>query len=271
MNTTLFICLFFSVIIAIKATNSNEHISEELNDENTTETEVEEVLEEEEEEKEEIEKEEVEEVEKNNFEYMPSIRLMEMEKNLLPCEMVFVKEGMVKETIMNVFSESMTTPEAKGGSSLLIGKWKTLLEGPEASRVVDTFGKNFNKIITTNKDANILNVAASTVHTLLNKAAVENRATGLSTILKMVSTLIKSEKTPEAINKVGKLVIAFVQKSRVSEFTRKFFEETLSLLDEKNINNKLDKYFSTIISMMKSTKLQKLVEAQASSSKPSPQ
>lgn len=215
---------------------------EESADKNVIETETEE------EEEEEVAAEAEEE---DNFMYKPSKTLKEMENKLPTCEKEFVKDGMVKETLSNMFEESMKTTVAQDGLTKLNRQWMLMLEGSEASRVVGTFGENFKKIITSNSNANIINVVMSTLNVLLKKMAMEKRASGLNKILNMIFVLTGSPNMPNVINKVGSLTIMAVQKPNVPEFTRKLFDETYSLLNEKNISKKMDNYFSNVISMMK--------------------
>lgn len=195
--------------------------------------------------------EEEKEEEEHHFKYKPSESLREMENNLSMCEKEFVKDDMVKETMSNMLAKSMKTTVAQNGCANLKNQWKLMLEGPEASRVVGTFGENLKKIMTTNRDANIINVVASTGHVLLKKMAVETRASGLEKILSMMFLVSGSSNTPHVINKIGQLTIMSVQKPRISEFTKRFFDETCNLLKEKNISKKMDTYFSNMISMMK--------------------
>jgi len=255
MNTKLFIGLCLSVVIAIKANKTEGRDSKKSANVNSVVTEVEKM-------------EEVEET--DDFIYMPSITLKKMEDGLSTCDREFVKDGMVKETMTQVFWDSVNMPMAKAGWTPLCGQWQNMLEGPEASRVIGTFGMNFHKIITANKDTNIINVVASTVHGLLDKIAVENRATGLSKIMEMVFTLTEAANMPDIINKLGELTMTFVQKPKAQEFTRKFYTETFKLLNDKDLNNKINKYFSTIISMMKSKTLHKKLLERNQKSESSP-
>lgn len=125
-----------------------------------------------------------------------------------------------------------------------------MLDGPEASRVVGTFGENLKKIMTTNRNANVINVVMSTGHELLRKIAVETRASGLETILQSMFAVAGSPNTPHIVNKIGQLTIMSVQKPRHSEFIKRFFDEICNLLEEKNVVEKMDNYFSNMISMM---------------------
>lgn len=247
-NTSIFICLFFSAIIAIKA-NDIEDVENSIEYGNTdTQPEVEEN----EQGVEEGTNNQPQEIQEAAFEFKPSKRLQEMENNMSNSSKAFVGDGKVKKTLTDTYKTTMATDVAKAGFDNANHQWLLMLEGPEASRVFGTFGKNFNTIVTSTDGVDMINMLATTVHVLLAKAGEEKMSSKLSDIMSMTYSLFTSPNMPEIVNKTGGLVITAVNKPGAALFTKTYWTEVKKLLTEKNLNQKLKKYFANLMSMMKS-------------------
>lgn len=187
------------------------------------------------------------------FQYKPSERLEEMEKNL-SCDLKkFVEDGNVKETLTNTFLNSMNTDVAVDGLAKLKQEFQQMINGPEASWVIGTFGEDLNKIFTSREGANIINMIASTVHVLLTKVGEKNsQESGLGKLLSSSFSLCSSPKMPEIVDKTGELAITIVNKPNAALFTRQYWIEWQKLLGQKDLEKKLNNYFVTLSALMKS-------------------
>ncbi|XP_060859638.1 uncharacterized protein LOC132936874 [Metopolophium dirhodum] len=243
LNTSLFICLFFSTIISIKAIDFDK---EEYDYPSTENVENEMPIEEDEQEV------ETQEPETAPFQYKPSKRVEEMENNMPDSAKVFIGVGKLKDTMTDTYASAMATDTAKAGLADADHEWQLLLEGPEAARVIGTSGQNFNTIFSSNDGADMINMLATTMHVLLTKAGEQKMSSGLRDIMSMTYSLFTSPNMPEIVNKAGGLVITIVNKPGAPMFTKTYWNETKKLLSDKNLNEKLKKYFANIISMMKS-------------------
>jgi hypothetical protein len=186
------------------------------------------------------------------FQYMPSKRLEEMENNLPSSAQAFIPDGKVKETIINTFNSAMATDLARTGYENVQHQWQELINGPEAPRVIGTFGQNINKIFTSPEGSDMINMLATTTHVLLSKSGEEKMSAGLADLVSLTYSLLTSDLMPDIINKTGGLVITAVNKPRATLFTRTFWDGIRRVFSEKNINEKMNKYFTNIVSMMKS-------------------
>lgn len=257
LNTSLFICLFFSAIIAIKAGGDYDEYNEEYDDgENGVNEAPEEDLLSEGEEQEAQDQADYQDYEEEpqteEFQYTPSQRLSEMEQNLPSGAQAVIPDGKVKEAITDTHKTAMNTDVAKTGLADIKHEWQLMLEGPHASRVIGTFGQNINKIFTSAEGADMANMLATTVHVLLARSGMQKTSPCLATILSSTYSLFTSDMMPEIVNKTGGLVITAVNKPKAPLFVKTYWDEIKKILNEKNINVKLNKYVNNIVSMMKS-------------------
>ncbi|XP_015363814.1 PREDICTED: uncharacterized protein LOC107161780 [Diuraphis noxia] len=236
LNTSMFICLFFSAIIAIKAQ------SNKLSDDNENDLMVDE------------DQQTQNSQEETEFQYKQSKWLEEMENNMTDSSEVFVEDGEEKEALTNTFTSAMATDVAKAGFTDANHQWQLMLEGPEASRVIGTFGQNFNSIVSSNNAANMINMLASTTHVLAATAGEAKMSSGLRDILSMMSSLFTSPNMPIIVNKVGLLVISTVNKPNGPLFSKTYWDEIQNLLSVKNLNEKLQKTFENLSTMTSSSK-----------------
>ncbi|XP_026816888.1 uncharacterized protein LOC113556252 [Rhopalosiphum maidis] len=256
LNTSLFMCLFFSAIVAIKAANDYEEYNEEYeNNENTVNEMPEEeysLAEEEEQDVQEGADHPQQVPQEVEFQYIPSKRVEEMETNLPSSAQAFIPDGKVKETFINTFNSAMATDLARTGYSDVQRQWQELINGPEAPRVIGTFGQNFNKIFTSPDGSDMINMLATTTHVLLSKSGEEKMSAGLADLVSLTYSLLTSNLMPDIINKTGGLVITAVNKPRATLFVRTYWDGIRRLFSERNLNDKMNKYFTNIMSMMKS-------------------
>ncbi|XP_027837168.2 uncharacterized protein LOC114119699 [Aphis gossypii] len=253
LNTSLFICLFFSAIIAIKANGDDyEEYDEEYDDGENSENGVLSEGEEQQEAQNQADYQDEEEPQTYEFQYNPSQRLAEMEQNLPSSAQAVIPDGKVKETFTDMFTTAMNTDVAKTGLANVEHEWRLMLDGPEASRVIGTVGQNVNKIFTSVEGADMLNMLATTARVLLARSGEQKMCPGLATIVGLTYSLLTSDITPEVVNKAGGLTITAVNKPRAALFTKTLWDEIVKLVNEKNISEKLNKYFNNIVSMMKS-------------------
>jgi len=154
----------------------------------------------------------------------------------------------------------MATDVAKDGFTNANHEWQLMLEGPEASRVIGTFGQNFNTIVDSNNAANMIKMLATTAHEMLATAGEAKISSGLSDIVSMTYSLFTSPKMPEVVNKTGQLVIDAVNKPGAALFTKTFWDEIKELLSVKNLNEKLKKNFSNLLFMMNSLSRKTIAE-----------
>lgn len=166
-------------------------------------------------------------------------------------EKEFIQDGKVKETAFRLFSESINGDVVKNGFAKVNHEWEMLVDGPEASRVIGTFGDNLSKIVTSARGAEIINTVATTAHILLSKAGEETRESGLSKILSMTFSLFTSPEIPDIVNKTGGLIVTAANKPKAPLFIKRFWEEMKIFMGEKELNAKLTRYFTNIMSIMK--------------------
>lgn len=189
------------------------------------------------------------------FQYKPSERLEEMEKNLSNHAKAFVNNGKVNLAMNAMYAKAMSTDVAIHGIDGVQHEWDLMLEGPEASRVIDSFGQNFHKVLTSVDGGNMINMLASTVHVLLSKAGESKMNSRLNEIMSLTYSMFTSLEMPTIINKASGLVITAANKPKALLFVKMYWEEMTKLMNVKNINLKLNKYFSNMISMMQSMKV----------------
>lgn len=197
-------------------------------------------------------------METDNFQYKPSERLNEMEKNLSGELKTFVKDGYVKETLTNTFSNSMKTDVATDGLAGLKQELQQTFNGPEAYRIFDDFGDDLNKIFTSRNGANIINMIASTVHVLLTNTGETNiKESGLGKLLSSLFLLCSSSYMPQIVDKTGELVITMVNKPMAALFARQYWNEWQKMLNQKDLDKKLNNIFNSLSALMKSLHNQK--------------
>uniref|UniRef100_A0A2S2PH25 Uncharacterized protein n=1 Tax=Schizaphis graminum TaxID=13262 RepID=A0A2S2PH25_SCHGA len=256
LNTSLFICLFFSAIVAIKAANDYEEYEEEYEDsENAVDGMPEEEYSLAEEEEQDVQEgaDYAQQVPQAvEFQYMPSKRLEELENNLPSSAQAFIPDGKVKENIINTFNSAMATDLAKTGYGDVQRQWQALIDGPEAPRVFGTFGQNFNKIFTSPEGSDMINMLATTMHVLLAKSGEKKMSAGLADLVSLTYSLLTSDLMPDVINRTGGLVITAVNKPRATLFAKTYWFGIKRLLSVTNLNEKLNKYFANMLSMMES-------------------
>jgi len=257
LNASLFICLFFSAIVAIKAANDYEEYNEEYEDDESTVGKMPEEEYSAEEEEQDVQEgadytQQEPQQEAAQFQYMPSKRLEEMEKTLPSSAQAFIPDGKAKETFTNTFNSAMATDVARTGFDDVQHQWKVLIDGPEAPRVVGTVGQNINKVFTSPNGSNMINMLATTTHVLLAKTGEEKIGAGLAELFSLTYSLLTSDMMPDVINKTGGLVITAVNKPKAPLFVRTYWDGIRRLFNEKNLNDKINKYFTNIMSMMKS-------------------
>lgn len=190
--------------------------------------------------------------EEADFQYKQSKWLEEMEKYMPYSSKAFVADGKVKETLTDTFIRTMATDVATAGFTKANSEWQLMLEGSEASRVIGTFGQNFNTIVDSNNAAKVIKMLATTAHVLLAAAGEAKVSSGFSDIMSMTFWLFTSPYMPEVVSKSGQLVIDAVDKPGAALFTKTFWDEISRLLSVQNLNEKLKKNFANLLSMMNS-------------------
>ncbi|VVC37537.1 Hypothetical protein CINCED_3A004380 [Cinara cedri] len=236
-NTTLFICLIFSTICITKAEPSDE-VEEEATQE--------------------VEEEATQDVKcyaPQPFQYKPSERLKTLESGLSAGKMKFVPEGKVRETMTNVYQNAITRGAANEGLQKLDDEWKSMLQGPEASRVVGTCGRNFAKVVSSDKGREILKTVWITAHLLLSKAGKDTRGAGLGRIMASMFKLFESPQMPEIVSQTGGLIISAANKPRAVWFVRRAFQEIEGFLVDRDLPDKINTFFENMMSMMKNLKI----------------
>jgi len=190
--------------------------------------------------------------EEPDFQYKQSKWLDEMENNMPDSSKAFVADGKVEETLTDTFTSTMATDVAKAGFTDANNQWQSMLEGPEAFRVIGTFGHNFKTIVSSNDAANLIKILATTAHVLLTTAGEAKMSSGLRDIISTTYSLFASPNMPKVIEKSGKLVTSAVNKPGGPLFTKTFWDEIEKLLSVKNLNEKLKKNFANLLSIMNS-------------------
>jgi hypothetical protein len=191
------------------------------------------------------------EIEQNQcVEFMPSDRLALVERSLPKNKKAFVGDGMAKKTLCNTFKESMKSRAATNGLENLEREWLTMIAGPEAERLVDTFGGNFKKFVTSPNGAEMANTVTSTLHSLLARAGAETRHSGLGEVISMIISLFRSPEMPEIVNLTGGLIISAVNKENGLAVIHQFWVEVQKLLDVKNVNRKVQTAFDNLLTTM---------------------
>lgn len=185
-------------------------------------------------------------------EYRPSERLAVAESELPAKKKAFVKDGRVKVTMKNAFVDSMNTGTAADGLRSADREWRLMLEGPEAGRLIDTFGNNFATFVASPNGAEMANAVASTVHTLLARAGAETRHAGLVDVATMTTSLFRSPLMPEIVNLAGGLILSAVNKNQALASVHQFWVETDRLLKTDNLNAKVNTLFENLTTAMAS-------------------
>lgn len=257
LNTSLFICLFFSAIIAIKAKNSiNQDYEYSFETEENADPTVKVYQD--------------VQVKDNNqqklqaYEFKPSKKLEEVEKNMPISAQAFIKDGKVEKTLKDTYASVIDTDVAKEGLKNVDHEWQLMLSGSEASRVVDTFGTDFKKIVTSPDARDMIRTMVTTVYVLLINVDKEKLDPGLGNIMSITYLLFTSPNMPEIINKACGLVITFVNKPDASLFAKKFWDELKKLLEINNLNKNLINYFNNTIFFMNSMNVDKKGKRQLS-------
>lgn len=213
MKTILFICFFISAIISIKASNSDVAVADTVS-------------------------------------FIPSARLIQIEKNMSTDEREFIECDNVKETLTNTFLGSMVTPVAKCGLNTLHAEWWQMVNGPEASRLIDAFGQNLATLFRSANGSNMINTMLQTLHYFLEKIGSETRVSGMGEVVSGTLDLLASPRLPEIVNKTGGLVITAANKPMMLNFVRNFWKEFNVFLNNKELGAKVKKSFNNLTNMM---------------------
>lgn len=174
-----------------------------------------------------------------------------MENNLSGDRKKFIQDGNVKETLINTFLNSMKTDVAVNGLEKLKKNLKKMINGPEASWVIGTFGENLNRVYTSREGAKIINMIASTIHVLLTKLGEKNvQESDLGKLSSSLFSLCSSPKMPDIVDKTGELAVAVVNKPNAALFIRQYWYEWQKLLKRKNLDKKINDNFNTVSHLM---------------------
>lgn len=181
---------------------------------------------------------------------MPNTRLEDMENNLPEIEQQFIDNDKVKETMVNLYKNATEKEEVKNEIEKMNQQWQRLINGPEALRVIGTFGENFKQLGETTATADIFNMMLTTIHVLLREAG-EQKDTALSNLLTDAFTLLSSSKMPEIINKIGGVIITAVNKQNAPQFVVRYWIEIMNLIQkDKDLNNKITMLVNNTIAIM---------------------
>lgn len=182
--------------------------------------------------------------------FKPSERLAKMESGLPPNKKAYVRDGQVKKTLENTFIGSIKSRAAAIGWERADHEWQQMLAGPEADRLIDTFGENYKKFVTSPNGAEMANALESTIHSVFTKAGAETRHVGLGDVISMTTSLFRSEKMPYIVSLTGGLIISAVNKKNALASIHQFWEEVNKLLTIKNLNKNLQTSFDNMITAM---------------------
>lgn len=202
---------------------------------------------------------EVEHAVSQPFQYKPSERLKALENELPAGKKEFVPDGKVREIITSVYQNAMQKNVAKEGLNKLNEEWKSILEGPEASRVIGTCGQNFAKIVSSDQAAEVLDTVWTTAHLLLSRAGKETKGAGLGRIMESLFTLFGSPQMPKIISQTGELIIKAANKNNAVPFVKSGFDEIQIMLKDSELTNKINTYFKNMVSMMKNLNVPKRI------------
>lgn len=192
-----------------------------------------------------------------SFQFIPSKKLKAIESKLSADQKAFIPEGKVRETMTNVYRNAMNTNVAVQGLKELNDQWDSMLNGPEASRVIGTFAQNFGKVVSSYESAKILDMLWNTMHMLLSKAGQETEAAGLGFIMSSLFELFELPNMPEVVNQAAGLIITTVNKPNAKLFIKQAFKEVQTMLKNKNLANEINMYFKTILAEMNNQKAPK--------------
>jgi len=193
-----------------------------------------------------------EEPQTDGFEYKASQRLADMERELPSSAQALIPDGKVKEAYTDTYTTAMNTDVAKTGLANIKHECQLMIDGPEASRVINTFGQNINKILTSVEGAEMANILVTTAHVLLNRSGMHKMSPSLAAFLSSAYSLLTSNMMPDIVNKTGGLVITAVNKPKAALFVKTYWDEIKKILNEENINMKLINYFHNLASIIKS-------------------
>lgn len=175
---------------------------------------------------------------------------MEMEENLSEDQAEFIEGKKAKETLLSVFRSKIHATMAENSFANTYDYWVQLTSGREAPKVFGTFGKNFNRILTSKEGANTVHQLATIAHRVLSKSADDMRGQKLINVLIDTYDLFTTNDMPMIVKDSGTLVITAADKPKSYECTVQFFTELKSLMEKSNLNEKLVNYFANLRSMM---------------------
>jgi len=178
--------------------------------------------------------------------FKPNVRLQNKENELSANKKKTVNDNMVKETIVNTFSESMKTPEAQKGMSTWQNHWKSMYTGRKAPEMFETIGNSFQRIMTSEKATDIIGTLVSLVHVLLSKVGYEEELCDVTEVLKKTLSILSASNLPEIVERSGDLVNEAVNKKNANLFVARFFQELNNLLNMKNLDKYVTKNFANL-------------------------
>lgn len=164
-----------------------------------------------------------------------------------------VKDGHVKETIINTFNEAIASAVAQKQLAKLNSEWQVMIDGPEAPRVISTTSGNVREVMTSNNGSKFIITVFATVQALLTKAGERTtQGNGLGKLVSMVYNLLSLTNMPDIIKKTGTLIIKTAKKDNAALYIRQFWGEVKQCLSDQQLPAKLDRCFSNTMFLMKS-------------------
>lgn len=163
-----------------------------------------------------------------------------------------VKDGRVKETMINTFNKAIASAVAQKQLAKLNSEWQVMVDGPEASRVIGTTSGNVREVMMSQNGSKFIITAFATVQALLTKAGEEqSQSNGMGKLLSMIYNLLSLTNMPDIIKKTGTLIIKTAKKKNAALYVRQFWGEVKKSLSDEHLKAKLDRCFSNTMFLMK--------------------
>lgn len=182
--------------------------------------------------------------------FVPSAQLMQIEKNMSEDERAFIKYGNVQETLINTVLSSLATPVAKCGANTLETEWWQMVNGPEASRLMDAFGQNLATVCKSANGSNMIDTMLKMLEFFLTKFGSDPRIPWMGSVISDTLNMLASPMLPEIVNKTGGLVLTAANKPMMVNFVRNFWNELNVFLSNKELSTKVKKTFNNLTKMM---------------------
>lgn len=162
-----------------------------------------------------------------------------------------VKDGHVKETMINTFNEAIASAVAQKQLAKLNSEWQVMIDGPEAPYVISTASGNLREVMTSHNGSKFIITVFATIQALLTKAGEkQGQNNGLGKLLSMMYNLLSLSNMPDIVKKTGTLIIKTANKPNAALSVRQFWGEVKKCLSDKHLKSKINQCFSNTMFLM---------------------